>query len=910
MNPHINKIISTILLFFTIALQSQNSQLTAYTLEDGLPQSNVQDIIQDDYGYLWIATEGGGIARFDGNEFEVWDENDGLISNYTRSLASINDKLFIGTNQGLSILDKQTFYNFESPQINKIISIDGVIYLATDKGIKTFKDTSIKHINIDSIIDSSVINDIVYNSKWFWITTDNGTYIVPKLETKPQVIKIDDLNTLVPNQDKNIIANKYEGLQEDVEKLVMNKVIQDKNSNYWLATTNGLYRLTQNNFRHYFSTNTIAAIHATDKEIFVSTSNGGMVKKDSLGIHRIPNFHQIVYTINSNDEGQIFAGTDDGIFVLESLKVVDTITIVKDVQKVILKDSTIWVASLSGGITRFKYDYKKDSVSNIINFKKSDGIYDLEINDMQFDSQGRLWYISQRGYLGYIENDIVKHLGKKINSPATIGTLVIHDDKLFLGTHGKGIWWAKLSNRPRFKMLRGKKRLYSNNVYQLIFDDDNNLWSGTQKGIDKIELDSLNQIVEVTHFGKNDGFTGIEAIQNAIEKDALGNIWFGTIRGLTTYEFEENKRDTIKPTIHFEKVEVVYNSVDTISLSDWTNSDKTLNLKPTDNHLSFAFKTVDINHPEEIQYRWRMNTTEWSSWSTDTKIVLASLVAGDYVFEAQSKTANRLVSNPIKFQFFIGTPLVKQLWFQITIASGILLLMIFIFWLFLRNLKIKNKNKEHNLELQNHLLKMEQKALRLQMNPHFIFNVLNGVKAMGANDIKKMNTTINKFAALLRLTLDNSRQDSISLRKEISTLRNYIEVEQLMNEKPFKYVIYIDDLINADEVLIPPMLVQPFVENAIRHGILTVNRAGMLEISFSIKNDELHCSIQDNGIGFEQSKLKLVDVDHQSMALEVTKERIESLSGKDSFKIEELKDNDNKVLGTIVTFKIPLLTDY
>ncbi len=910
MNPHINKIISTILLFFAIALQSQNSQLTAFTLDDGLPQSNIQDLIQDANGYLWVATQGGGIARFDGNKFEIWDENDGLISNYVHSLATINDKLFIGTNQGLSILDKQTFYNFDSSQINKVFSVDGAIYLATNEGIKIFEDTSIKHINIDSIIDSSVINDIVYNSKWFWIATNNGTYIVPKLETNPQVIKIDDLNTLVPNRDKKLIANKYIGLQKDVEQLEINKAIQDKSSNYWLATTKGLYKLTQNNFRHYYRTNTITAIHNSDNGIFVSTSDGGMIKMDSLGIHRIPNFHQIVYAINNNMDGQIFAGSDDGIFVLDSLKVVDTITVVKDVQRIMLKDSTIWVTALNNGITKFNYDFKNDSISNIIHFKKSDGIYDLDINDLQFDSQGRLWYISQRGYLGYIENDIVKHLGKKINYPATIGTLVVHDDKLFLGTHGKGIWWAKVSNRPKFRRLKGKKRLYSNNIYQLIFDDNNNLWSGTQKGIDKIKLDSLNQIVEVTHFGKNDGFIGIEAIQNVIEKDALGNIWFGTIRGLTTYEFEENKRDTIKPIIYFEKVEVVYNSVDTINLSDWTNSNKTLNLRPTDNHLSFTFKTVDINHPEEIRYRWRMNTTEWSSWSTDAKIVLASLDAGDFVFEAQSITANRIESTPIKFQFFIRTPLAKQLWFQITIACGVLLLMIFIFWLFLRNLKIKNKNKQHNLELKNHLLKMEQKALRLQMNPHFIFNVLNGVKAMGANDIKKMNTTINKFAALLRLTLDNSRQDSISLRKEISTLRNYIEVEQLMNEKSFKYVIYIDDVINADEVLIPPMLVQPFVENAIRHGILTVNRAGVLEISFSIKNNELHCSVQDNGIGFEQSKLKLVDVNHQSMALEVTKERIESLSGKDSFKIEELKDKENNVLGTIVTFKIPLLTDY
>ncbi len=209
--------------------------------------------------------------------------------------------------------------------------------------------------------------------------------------------------------------------------------------------------------------------------------------------------------------------------------------------------------------------------------------------------------------------------------------------------------------------------------------------------------------------------------------------------------------------------------------------------------------------------------------------------------------------------------------------------------------------------LENHLLSLEHKALQLQMNPHFIFNVLNGIKAMSKTDIEKMNTTINKFALLLRGTLMNSRKETISLKEEIVTLTNYVEVEQLMRKKSFNFKINFDSTIDIEEVLIPMMLVQPFVENAIKHGFLNNDKKGKLEVNFSIINENLHCEIKDNGLGFYHSK---TTKNHQSVALEVTKERIENIAGENTLKIEELKDINSVVLGTLVQFSIPLLTDY
>ena len=167
----------------------------------------------------------------------------------------------------------------------------------------------------------------------------------------------------------------------------------------------------------------------------------------------------------------------------------------------------------------------------------------------------------------------------------------------------------------------------------------------------------------------------------------------------------------------------------------------------------------------------------------------------------------------------------------------------------------------------------------------------------------QMNSTINTFATLLRSILNSSRKEEISLQEEISTLRNYLTLEQQIVAKPFDFEItYQTDGIDLEEILIPPMLIQPFVENSVKHGFQHNAIKGKIDIRFTVEGEFLNCEIQDNGIGIEQSKLKKKS-HHPSTALKVTKERIESLTQDHQLKITE----DN---GTIVFFRLPLKTDF
>jgi ligand-binding sensor domain-containing protein len=1005
-----------LLLFFVIFgtwfSNAQNNQLRAYTLKDGLPQSQVNAIVQDDLGYLWIGTQGGGIARFDGISFKVWNEKDSLISNYIHALRFQKDALLIGTRQGLSVRIKNTFNNYTTPRVYHIETTTNATYLGTRKGIYTYNSVDgTKPVDCNAIINNTQINAILFDGTSFWIASRKGLWKTDRLSTNGKFIKIlnGDFKSLVQYKNNVIAASFTDGIfsfekgktnfqmvsevkqinsinlihtselwinttntgikrinldDNLAEKSItkrnglsvynIREVYKDRQNNVWIGSSGGgLFKLEKNNFRHYtknngLTANRIYALHYLENTLWLSTAESGLMTIDSTGIQQEKETSEYlnvkVKTLTNDNEGRIWAGTEKkGIYIYQK-KVRDTIVYdsmlvdeisyetqkIEDIytatittadglpsdwiRNIKIYGSQIWAATYSHGIVSFQYDYKGKKVYNLKTYGSEQGIEDLAIRDLARDETGRVWYSTNKGHLGYIKNNKVTHIEPKdvTGSEVTIGTIIFHNYDMYLGTFGKGIWHSTLSKKLEFKQLRGEKKLYSNNIYQLIFDDNDMLWAGSERGVDQISLNKKNEIVNVIHYGRNDGFLGIETCHNATTKDTDGNLWFGTIYGLTKYAPSTSEQQFSKPKLqlHFEDVEVAYQSLDSIDLRDWTNSDKQLQLSADKNNMAFQFRSVDLDNPEAIVYRYKFDKNNWSPWTKESKITFGDLDYGDHTFLAQSRNKDWLKSDPIDFKFHVIQPFYKKTWVRNVFWTVLGLIAFAIVLLYIKRVKAKNRAIRERLQLENHMLSLEQKALRLQMNPHFIFNVLNGIKGMSRNDITKMDKTINTFAVLLRETLTNSRKDTITLAQEIKTLKNYVEVELLMANKDFSYKIELNSDLDPEEVLIPPMLIQPFVENAIRHGIMPLQRPGELKIHFTTDTNFLYATITDNGIGIHQSQQNKIKTDHQSMALEVTKERIESLAGSNTLKIEEVSEKDHTLAGTKISFKIPLETDY
>lgn len=235
--------------------------------------------------------------------------------------------------------------------------------------------------------------------------------------------------------------------------------------------------------------------------------------------------------------------------------------------------------------------------------------------------------------------------------------------------------------------------------------------------------------------------------------------------------------------------------------------------------------------------------------------------------------------------------------------SAVIALVTIIALLVIQRNRLRNERKS---------VQMEQKLLRSQMNPHFIFNALGAIQSfIQKNKSEEATNYLSKFARLVRLILENSRMDYVSLGKEVKTLENYLQLQQLLFENGFDYTITVDEKIDQENICIPPMLAQPFIENALKHGIAPNQAKGNIHISFKSVNNLILFEVTDNGIGIQKAmELKNINnKDHKSLATEITNERLYNFNKNNKRKIditiEELKNKMNDVIGTKVTFEIP-----
>ena len=207
----------------------------------------------------------------------------------------------------------------------------------------------------------------------------------------------------------------------------------------------------------------------------------------------------------------------------------------------------------------------------------------------------------------------------------------------------------------------------------------------------------------------------------------------------------------------------------------------------------------------------------------------------------------------------------------------------------------QRKAREHQKRAE-----LEQKALRAQMNPHFIFNSLNSIQRMFMEgDYDMANDYMGDFGDLLRIILENSGKLKVSINDEVNTLKLYLDIEKMRTGGMIEYQLNIDPTIDLLNNYMPPLVIQPFVENAIWHGILPTEKKGMITIDIARKDkNTLLCTITDNGIGIEQSKKLKKGDDHKSKGMKITEDRLSSVN---SVKAEELPTG-----GTKITILIPI----
>jgi hypothetical protein len=329
-----------------------------------------------------------------------------------------------------------------------------------------------------------------------------------------------------------------------------------------------------------------------------------------------------------------------------------------------------------------------------------------------------------------------------------------------------------------------------------------------------------------------------------------------------------------------------------------------------ENTISVYYTGISFQDYGSLQYEYKLNEENYWTPTQIRQIEFKNLPHGDYNLQIRALSSNGNHSEVKELQFKITPPFWKTIPFIVGVILLGAIILYFIISRIIKTLKQRFELERRSLrterektELEKKTIELEQKALRLQMNPHFIFNTLNTIKGFySGGDIKDANLYISRFSKLLRLILENDMH-LVSLETEIEMLELYIKLIQLRYQDVFEYNITIDNGIVTSETAIPPMLLQPIVENAIIHGLAPAGRKGQLNVSFFMEEDKLTCKVQDNGVGVKTMN-GIKHSNHESKGISITRERVKFFN-ESSDDVNFQVTSNLKSPGTEVRIRIP-----
>jgi anti-sigma regulatory factor (Ser/Thr protein kinase) len=339
---------------------------------------------------------------------------------------------------------------------------------------------------------------------------------------------------------------------------------------------------------------------------------------------------------------------------------------------------------------------------------------------------------------------------------------------------------------------------------------------------------------------------------------------------------------------------------------------RAIELSYLENFFTVDFSALAGLPGTAVEYAYRLDPydREWVSGVSRNFAPYTGVRGGTYAFQVKARYKDGAWSEPATLTIRVRPPFWETWWFRAAAGTGIALLVVYAARV--REKRLVREGRERS-ELRERITASEMKALRSQMNPHFLYNSLNAIRLfILQHDSDNAEKYLVKFARLMRLILDNSRQEWVSLAAELEQLQLYLELEKLRFDGKFDFAIRVDPQISPGGVSIPPMIIQPFIENAILHGMAHKPGPGCITVLFGKTADGLECTVDDDGVGRQQAgAIKSQSLmQHQSVGMQVTEERLRLIglgSGKKAgIAIIDKVDDANRPAGTRVVIELPL----
>ncbi|MCC5915918.1 MAG: histidine kinase [Cryomorphaceae bacterium] len=912
----------------------------------------VNRVYEDKNGYFWLPTMGDGLLWWNGRSFvEPYAENS-LSNDYVLDVCSYKNDVFILTEQTLERFDGRLFVPLQLPfeRFLRMRVIDGEMYLLSQRsGIWHFQDDTL--VKRTSFPEDVRMYDFQFKGNEIWLATSKGLWhLNDRFEVIDKIMQSESLRVLKVIDSSKILVGGENGLfsvdpiyreyysvfsnaevraitsngedfwvgtdgdgiwkgnskgvwinrRNGLENLRIRSLYFDKLQRLWITTTDGVWVMAGENNRFY-------PIAGGVNRGFLSSNNVQWLSSSSR-ILRIEDEREeevldvqggVILAIQEDGEGNVIFGGENGLLVLSSEG--KHLSHWKDefpdpfVTAMHFVGNTLFVGSASRTyrISNYKNaltfdEVLSEGVSHLASF--SDTLYALT-HTSGLVSISKSGEISQRtSFAGYSLKELM-----------LTSMSVNPEGNIWLGTSNKGGFirengkWSKLDLQVEsifdWYNLGDQGMLATTESEVIVVKKDGRFWS--HPFASTFPLGYLNRSFPM-------GKTKDEVFFSTNEGVVVLGI--SAFSGLSTLRTEIFRID-----LYFDSHTRWQDKSGELRMGSGVPQE--MQLAHYENYLRFLFGTAEIPLLSGfLEYRYRMTDLDpnWIETGEIPEAVYTNIQPGRYIFEVQARWPGNTWGGSVDtISLIVIPPWYKTTIFYILAGLTILLLTIAV-------VRYRSRQISEKIRLENAVLANERIALRLQMNPHFLFNALESIgNFVLKNDTESTMKYLNSFTKLMRLTLEAGTDKDHPVESEITLLKSYVVLEQLRFNHSFEVFFEVDEEIDYD-IAIPPMLVQPHVENAILHGLRYLEgRRGALWIRFFLEDDRLMVEVEDNGVGRAYNREQVKRKTHRSMALEINRKRIELLSksfNRELFlKIIDLYDETNRPTGTKIIISLPII---
>ena len=878
----------------------------AFTTKNQTSKSG-SNIIEDNFDRVWYINFDGYLYYVENNQLHAFKQKNS-IGYYEFGI--IGNKLFTIQKNSIEV------YDLKKLKLIKKIKFDNTYFKATHLSKKHFYVFTNKLLKIDSNLNTTI------------------TSLPSELVITKSIVVESHLNDLFIVSKANGQLYKYSNQTFEKEAVLKGNIIQNLSfvdNKLWLATTSGLFEYKNKSFVNYYKEINISTIFKDQENKFwISTLTNGLLY--------IPNFSSILWkcnykpvTLNSNNN-TIAIGYENDILSEFNPNNYEEKIIFKgnsnhEIYKVFKDETNYFITSNNFKILNKNIKEINNAVKDIVKiddkyyaFAASGlcGLFSLHPEKKSEWDKIHLKYAAKPSPSFNESRLLISVRGKSVAYNAVNKTI-------YFATN-IGLFCQNLSIQKELKYKNKTfycQKLYAFNNEIYVLSNENVVLKIDQNNIVSIENNikrDISEEIKNIKLLKNDLFIFAKNTiyqYNLINKKTIRTHYISPDISVTDIAILNNK--TILATsnglilkqntnINGETLPKFY--LNTVLVNN--QHKKNTNFEYFENNLSFDFSVLAYLPNSKFPISYKINGANWVTLEDNQRsLKLSSLATGEYFIQFKIENLEKTNKNIIKYNFKIQKPFWEKTNF---ILLCIVLLGVLFYLLYqskIKKIEQKNQIELNRITLENNLNQSKLTAIKSQMNPHFFYNALNTIQSyILSNDKKEAITYLNKFSSLTRIILELTERNYLSINEEIKTITLYLDLEKARFLNDFNYSIIVNKEIDTDLYKIPTMLLQPFIENAIKHGLLHLKGNKILTVVFQKNKNALEISIDDNGIGRKRSEELNASnrKDHISFATHAIDKRLEILNKNKTNKItiqyiDKLEFEES--IGTTVLINIP-----